>query len=142
MAEAQTGDTVKVHYKGMLEDGQVFDDSHNREPLEFTIGEGQVIPGFEDAVKGMSPGETETEEIPSDQAYGARREDLVAAIDRSALPDGMDPDVGQRLQMEQEGGQTLNVVVVDQDESSITVDANHPLAGKDLTFELELVEIE
>lgn len=142
MAEAQSGDTVKVHYKGTLEDGEVFDESRGREPLEFTIGEGQVIPGFEDAVEGMAPGETCEETIKSEDAYGEKRDDLVAKIDRGELPEDMDPEVGQHLQMQQEGGQTLNVVVVDQDDSSITVDANHPLAGHDLNFEIELMDID
>lgn len=141
MAEAQSGDTVKVHYKGTLENGEVFDESRDREPLEFTIGEEQVIPGFEDAVEGMSPGETCEKTIKSENAYGEKRDDLVADVEREELPDDMDPDVGQHLQMQQQGGQTLNVVVVDQDDSSITVDANHPLAGHDLTFEIELMEI-
>lgn len=141
MPEAEQGDTVKVHYKGTLQDGEVFDDSNDREPLEFTLGEGQVIPGFEDAVEGMSPGETQEVTIPAGEAYGAHRDDLIADIDRGNLPDDMDPQVGQHLQMEQQNGQTLNVVVTDQDDSTITVDANHPLAGEELTFDIELVDI-
>ncbi len=141
MAEAQSGDTVKVHYKGTMEDGEVFDESRGREPLEFTIGEGEVIPGFEEAVEGMSPGDTCEETIKCADAYGEKRDDLVAEIDRGELPEDMDPNVGQHLQMQQQGGQTLNVVVVDQDDASITVDANHPLAGHDLTFEIELMDI-
>ncbi len=143
MAEAQEGDKVKVHYKGMLEDGKVFDESRSgdRDPLEFTIGEGKIIPGFEEAVKGMSPGETSREKISCQEAYGQRREDLVVNLDRSELPDDLDPEPGQQLQMKQKDGRQLNVIVTDTDDSTVTVDANHPLADHDLEFDIELVGI-
>jgi len=141
MTQAKEGDTVKVHYKGILSNGDVFDDSHGRAPLEFTLGEGQIIPGFDNAVKGLTPGDTCTEKIPCDEAYGEIRDDLVASVERSNLPDEIDPEVGQRLQMQQQNGQRLNVVITEVDEESITVDANHPLSGEDLTFEIELIDI-
>lgn len=141
MAEqAQTGDTVRVHYTGRLDDGSVFDSSRDREPLEFTLGEGQVIAGFDSAVTGMSPGQTETVTIPADEAYGEKREDLVFAVPREQLPPEITPEVGMQLQMQQ--GQQVAVVTITRVEpSQVTIDANHPLAGKDLTFDLELVEI-
>lgn len=142
MAEAQQGDTVKVHYKGTLEDGSVFDDSHDREPLEFTIGGGEIIPGFEEAVVGMEPGDTKTTEISSENAYGPHREDLVASVSRNELPEDLDPEVGQRLQIQQENGQSMVVEVTETGESDVTLDGNHPLAGEDLTFKIELVDIE
>ena len=142
MTQAKTGDTVKVHYKGMLEDGQIFTDSRERDPLEFTIGEQKVIPGFENAVEGMTEGQKCTEEIPAEQAFGQRRAELVAAINRDELPDDIDPEVGQQLKMQQEDGQSLTVTVTNKDETTITLDGNHPLAGQDLTFEIELLEIQ
>lgn len=141
MAEAQEGDAVKVHYKGTLTDGTVFDDSHDRGPLEFTIGEGEIIPGFEKAVTGMSPGETRSAEIPADEAYGQEREELVATIDRSEFPDDVEPEVGQRLEIRQEEGPPLVVTVTEVAESEVTLNGNHPLAGEDLNFEIELLEI-
>jgi peptidylprolyl isomerase len=141
MAEAQEGDAVKVHYKGTLTDGTVFDDSHDRGPLEFTIGEGEIIPGFEKAVTGMSPGETRSAEIPADEAYGEEREELVATIDRSEFPDDVEPEVGQRLEIRQEEGPPLVVTVTEVAESEVTLNGNHPLAGEDLNFEIELLEI-
>lgn len=140
MAQAQNGDTVLVHYTGKLDDGTVFDSSQGREPLEFTLGSGQVIPGFDDAVSGMEPGSSREITIPADQAYGARRDELLLQVDRSQFPDGADPQVGQQFQMSQ-GGQTVVVNVTDVEADHVTLDANHPLAGQDLTFELELVEV-
>ena len=141
-AQAKDGDTVKVHYTGKLEDGTVFDTSIERDPLQFTIGEGQLIPGFEQAVVGMSPGESKTVEIPADEAYGPYREEMVLVVDRDQLPPDLQPEVGQQLQMRQEDGQIILVTVIDVSESSVTLDANHPLAGQDLTFDIQLVEIE
>lgn len=149
MAQAKAGDTVKVHYTGRLEDGSVFDSSecHDDEcgcetgPLEFIIGEGQVIPGFEQAVTGMSIGESKTVTIPVAEAYGDRQDELVAQVPRSDLPPGMDPEVGQQLEVTQEDGSSFPVLVIDVAADSITLDANHPLAGKDLTFDLKLVAI-
>lgn len=140
MAQAQNGDTVRVHYTGKLDDGTVFDSSQGREPLEFTLGSGQVIAGFDDAVSGMEPGTAREITIPADKAYGARRDELLLRVDRSQFPDGSDPQVGQQFQMSQ-GGQTVVVNVTDVEADHVTLDANHPLAGRDLTFELELVDV-
>lgn len=141
MAEAKSGDTVSIHYTGRLEDGTVFDTSEDRDPLEFTLGEGNVIPGFEEAVEGMEEGQSKTASIPSDQAYGQRRDDLVLSVAKEQLPPDLDPEVGQRLQMQAGDGQTFQVVISEVEEESVEVDANHPLAGEDLTFDIELVEI-
>jgi peptidylprolyl isomerase len=140
MTQARTGDTVRVHYRGTLDDESVFDSSAGREPLEFTLGEGRVIPGFEEAVLGMAVGEEKTVTIPAEQAYGAHRAEMVATLSRDVLPEGMEPQVGQQLQLNQEG-QTFVVSVTEVSGESVTLDANHPLAGQDLTFALELVEI-
>jgi peptidylprolyl isomerase len=140
MAEARQGDTVKVHYTGKLADGTVFDTSQGREPLQFTIGEHQVIAGFEEAVVGMSEGQEKTAEIPIDQAYGQRDERLVTAVGRDRMP----PDVSlnDRLQVRRPDGKAFVVMVTGLSEQSATLDANHPLAGKDLTFDIELVGID
>lgn len=140
MAEANRGDTVRVHYTGTLEDGQVFDSSQGRDPLEFQLGAGQVIPGFEEAIAGMEPGEEKQVTIPSDDAYGPRREDLVMAVGREQFPEDVTPEVGQQLQMKK-GERTFVVSVQDVAEDRVVLDANHPLAGRDLNFELELVAI-
>ena len=141
MAQAKQGDTVKVHYTGKLEDGTVFDTSADREPIEFTLGDGQIIPGFENAVLGMEVGEKKTATVPSDEAYGPHREDMMLRVSRDQFPPDLKPEVGQQLQMTQSNGQTLIVQVVEVDEESVLLDANHPLAGKDLVFDIELVEI-
>ncbi|NBB74758.1 MAG: peptidylprolyl isomerase [Bacteroidetes bacterium] len=141
MAKAKEGDTVQVHYTGKLKDGTVFDTSEEREPLSFTIGEERVIPGFEKAVVGMEPGDTKTEELPPAQAYGEHREDMVMELERDQLPDNLEPKVGQQLQLRMQNGQEVPVVITELGEESVTIDANHPLAGKDLVFEIELVEI-
>ena len=138
---AKVGDTVAVHYTGTLADGSVFDSSIGREPLQFTLGEGQMIPGFEQAVIGMALGETKTVTIPADQAYGPYYEERVFVIPRDQLPPGMEPEVGQKLPMQDATGQILIVTVKEVSATSITLDANHELAGKDLTFEIQLVEI-
>jgi len=138
---AKTGDTVKVYYTGTLEDGTMFDTSREREPLEFTLGQGQLIPGFEQAVIGMKVGESKTVTIPADQAYGLYNNELISVIQRDQLPDDLDPAIGQRLQAQQPNGQTIEITVIDVSDTAITVDANHPLAGKDLTFAIELIEI-
>ncbi len=140
-AIASDGNTVKVHYTGTLADGTTFDTSVGREPLEFTLGAGQMIPGFEAGVRGMQVGQSKTVTIPAGEAYGPHRDDLVLVIQRDQLPAGLDPEVGQQLPMQQASGRTTVVTVTDVAEETITVDANHPLAGKELTFELELVEI-
>lgn len=141
MPQAKKSDTVKVHYTGKLDDGTIFDSSAEGDPLEFTIGEGQVIPGFEDAVVGMEARESKTVKIPSDQAYGPHHEDMVVKIDRDRFPDNLDPHVGQQLQIPQPDGRRIFVTVTEINESNVTLDANHPLAGKDLTFDIKLVEI-
>jgi peptidylprolyl isomerase len=141
MTQAKHGDTVKVHYTGKLPDGTIFDTSRNRQPLQFTIGKGQVICGFEQAVAGMNTGESRTTTIPVDQAYGPRRTDRIVTMERSQLPPGLDPRVGQRLELTQTDDQTMLVTVMAVTDTNITLDANHPLAGKELTFDLELVGI-
>jgi peptidylprolyl isomerase len=141
MPQAKDGDTVKVHYTGRLEDGTVFDSSTDREPLQFSIGEGRIIPGFEQGVMGMEPGETKIVHIPADNAYGALRKELVLVVDKSKIPDHLKPEVGQQLQLNQPDGRTVAVRVTQMSGSKVTLDANHPLAGKDLTFDIELVEI-
>jgi peptidylprolyl isomerase len=141
MAQAKKGDTVRVHYTGKLEDGTVFDTSLNRHPLQFTIGNGQVIAGFEQAVAGMNTGESKTAVIPVELGYGQRRDDMIVTVKRDQLPPDLTAKVGQRLEITQADDQVLLVTVTGITESSITLDANHPLAGKVLTFDLELVGI-
>jgi FKBP-type peptidyl-prolyl cis-trans isomerase 2 len=141
MAQAKEGDTVKVHYTGKLGDGTVFDSSVEREPLEFTLGRDQVIEGFEKAVVGMEVDESKTVHIPCDQAYGSYREDMIVGVDRGQFPPHIKPEVGQELQVQREGGQVFLVKVLAVTEAEVTLDGNHPLAGEDLTFDLQLVEI-
>ncbi|OKH24530.1 peptidylprolyl isomerase [Hydrococcus rivularis NIES-593] len=141
MAQAQPGDTVKVHYTGKLEDGTIFDSSADRDPLQFSIGEGRVIPGFEQAAIGMSPGDSKTVTIPAEQAYGSHRPELVMVVERQRMPADLSVEVGQQLEIRQSNGQVIPVIVTDVSESKVTLDANHPLAGQDLTFEIELVEV-
>ncbi len=141
MAQAKQGDEVKVNYTGRLDDGTVFDSSEGREPLAFTVGGGQVIPGFEAAVDGMVVGDSKTITIPCAEAYGPYREDMVLTVPREQLPEGLNPEVGQQLQMGQSQENMLIVSVTGVSDESITLDANHPLAGKDLTFDVELVAI-
>jgi peptidylprolyl isomerase len=141
MVQAKPGDTVKIHYTGRLDDGTVFDSSADRDPLEFTLSGGQVIPGFDQAVVGMAPGETKTEKIPMDQAYGPYRAEMVVEVSRQQMPPDLEPEVGQQLQVQQPDGQILPVFVTEVTESKVTLDANHPLAGEDLTFDIQLVEI-
>jgi peptidylprolyl isomerase len=141
MAQAKKGDSVKIHYTGRLDDGTVFDSSREREPLEFTLGAGMVIPGFDDAITGMKVGEEKSTSIPVDEAYGPRRDDLLISVPTERLPDDMEPQVGQQLQMQTGDGQTFVAAVTRVGEDEVVLDANHPLAGKDLTFDIELVEI-
>jgi len=141
MVKAKEGDTVQVHYTGKLGDGTVFDSSEGRGPLEFTIGQGHVIAGFQDAVVGMDPGENKTVHIAADQAYGEHHENLVLSVSRAKLPEDVDLETGDRLQVRRKDGKTIKVIVTDISESSITLDGNHPLAGKELVFDIELVEI-
>jgi FKBP-type peptidyl-prolyl cis-trans isomerase 2 len=139
--KAKTGDTVKVHYTGKLTDATIFDTSNNHEPLQFTIGQGQIIPDFEQAVVGMKAGESKTIQIPSDKAYGPHHDEMVMVVDRSEFPADMEPKVDQMFQVRQSDGQVFAVTVVAVNESKITLDGNHPLAGKDLTFDIQLTEI-
>ena len=141
MAQAKHGDTVKVHYTGKLEDGTVFDTSINRDPLQFTIGEGQIIPGFEQAVVGMNPGESKTTKVPADKAYGSHHKEKVLLARRNQFPVDLKPEVGQKLQIRRTDGQTTVVTVTAVSGSSVTLDANHPLAGKDLTFDIQLIQL-
>lgn len=141
MTQAKSGDTVRIHYTGTLDDGTQFDSSAGREPLEFSLGGGQVIPGFDSAVDGMNVGDNKTVTIPPEQAYGQRHEQLVQQVSRDALPDDMKPAVGMQLQSQSPDGHIMNLVVTEVADDSITVDANHPLSGQALTFDIELVEI-
>lgn len=141
MAQAKSGDTVTVHYTGTLEDGTAFDSSEGGEPLEFAIGSGNVIPGFEQAVLGMNPGDSKTVTIPTDDAYGPYFEDRVLVVERQQIPSDMPIDIGAQLQIQQEGGMVVPVIITDITENEVTLDANHPLAGEDLTFKITLVEI-
>jgi peptidylprolyl isomerase len=138
---AKTGDTVRVHYTGRLDDGNVFDSSEQREPLELTLGEARVIPGFQQAVVGMAPGTTKTAEIPSSKAYGDRQEEMVVNFDRQQIPPTIAPEPGQQVQLQTEQGEPIAATIVKVTDESVTVDANHPLAGQDLTFDIRLVEI-
>lgn len=141
MAQAQIGSTVQVHYTGKLQDGTVFDSSMDRTPLEFTLGQGQVIPGFENAVVGMEQGAEKTAIIPADEAYGQRRDDMLLTVERAQFPQEIEPEVGQQLQVRQGDGQAIPVRVAEVSDNMVTLDANHPLAGEDLVFEIQLVSI-
>jgi peptidylprolyl isomerase len=141
MVQAQIGDTVKINFTGKLEDGSVFGSTTNQEPLEFKLGEGQILPGVEKGIEGMNVGESKTIKVPPEQAYGQHRKELVEEVGRDQFPKDIEPQVGQRFNVPQSNGQTAVVRVVNVSESKVTLDANHPLAGKDLTFELELLDI-
>jgi peptidylprolyl isomerase len=141
LSQGKDGDAVKVHYTGTLKDGTVFDTSAEREPLEFTLGQGQLIPGFEKAVQGLAEGDSTEVDIPSEEAYGESREDLVISVPKDQLPDDVEPQVGMQLQVNQQDGQPIPVRITEVGEENLTLDANHPLAGQDLKFEIELVEI-
>ena len=141
MAQAKHGDTVKVHYTGKLDDGTVFDTSNNREPLQFTIGDGQLIPGFEHTVVGMNMGESRTINIQAENAYGLHHKEMVGVVDRDQFPPDLEVKVGQQFKTDNEDGRTIIVTVTNVSESNVTLDANHPLAGKGLTFDIQLVAI-
>jgi peptidylprolyl isomerase len=141
MTQIKNGDVVRIHYTGRLSDGTEFDSSAGREPLEFKFGAGQVIPGLERNIPQMEVGEKQTVTVPADEAYGQHDDSRVQAIPRTAIPEGVAVDVGTRLQANTPDGQPVNLTVVDLDDSSVTVDANHPLAGRDLVFDIELVEV-
>ena len=141
MSAVKKGDTIKVHYHGTLTDGTIFDSSLQREPLEFEVGGGMVIPGFDNGVLGMAVGEKRTINIPADEAYGQKQEEMIMEFPRDRFPEDMTPEIGMQLMMSSQTGQQFPVVVADVREDVVVLDANHPLAGKDLTFDLELVEI-
>jgi FKBP-type peptidyl-prolyl cis-trans isomerase 2 len=141
MSKVKSGDTVKVHYTGKFSDGEVFDTSEGKEPLEFTVGSGQVIEGFDNGVIDLQPGDKTTIEIQADKAYGPVREDLIQQVEKKHFPENVSLEQGQFLELRQPDGGKLIVKIVDVNDENVTLDANHPLAGKDLTFEVELVEI-
>ncbi len=139
--EARAGDTVQVHYTGTLDSGEVFDSSEGREPLEFTVGAGQVIPGFDKAVEGMQVGESREVRIPAEEAYGEYHDELVFALPRSQVPPDLTVQPGQMLQVQDPQGQLFTVVVRDVTEDALVLDGNHPLAGQALNFQVKLVNI-
>jgi peptidylprolyl isomerase len=142
MAQAKTGDKVKVHYHGKLTSGETFDSSEGRAPLEFEVGSGMVIKGFDDGVAGMSPGEKKTINIPVDQAYGPKNPEMIIEMPKDKFPNDMALEVGMPLAMSDGSGQQFQVVIAEIKDDAVLLDANHPLAGQDLVFDIELVEIE
>jgi peptidylprolyl isomerase len=141
MPQAKQGDVVHVHYRGTLDDGTVFDSSEGSEPISFTVGSGEVIPGFEQAIEGMAAGEKKTQKIEAESAYGERRDELVFTVAREQIPPETEIEVGDMLRVGFPDGSSAAVHVAAMDEATVTLDANHPLAGKALTFDLELVKI-
>ena len=141
MAQVKSGDKIKVHYHGKLTSGETFDSSEGREPLEFEVGSGMVIPGFDNGVTGMTVGEKKTVNIPFDEAYGPRNSEMVIEMPKDRFPKDMDIEIGMPLGMSDQEGQQFQVTIVEIKEEVVMLDANHPLAGQDLIFDLELVEI-
>ncbi len=141
MSQAKDGDTVRVHYTGRLTDGSQFDSSVGAKPLEFTIGAGMIIPGLEKEIVGMAVGDSSTVTVPADEAYGPHRPEAVQEVPRQNIPPEIDLAVGGQLQATNQSGQMMTVTIVAVDDDNVTLDANHPLAGKDLVFDVELVEI-
>jgi peptidylprolyl isomerase len=141
MSQAKPGDIVKIHYTGTLDDGTQFDSSSGREPLEFELGSGKVIPGFEKAVEGMAVGENKSVNIPPEEAYGPRHDQMIQDVPRNALPDDLEPVEGMALQAQGQDGRVINLTVTAVQDESITVDGNHPLAGQALNFEIQLIDI-
>lgn len=141
MSQVKENDTVKVHYTGKLADGQVFDSSEGKEPIEFTLGQGQLIPGFEKGLIDMKINEKKTISIPKEEAYGEPRAELVQEVEKNQLPEEIKPEVGMGLVSKTPDGKEMNLVVAEVKDETIVVDGNHPLAGKDLIFDLEVVEI-
>ncbi len=142
MAQAKAGDTVRVHYEGQLSDGTIFDSSLEREPIEFILGQDTVIPGFEQAVIGMEVGESKDISIPPEEGFGDYSEDLVVNIEKTILPPDINPELGMQLEVSSEEEETLRVfTIADIAEDSITLDGNHPLAGAEIAFKIELLEI-
>lgn len=141
MAQVQDGDTVKVHYTGRLSDGTVFDSSLERDPLQFKLGAGQVIPGFEQAVLGLAPAEKVTTQIPAAEAYGEHMPERIVSVNRDELPPDYTPEVGHQLQSQQGDGRSIMAVINEVTDTAVKLDMNHPLAGKNLIFDIELVQI-
>ena len=141
MNKVKNGDRVKIHYTGTLKDGEIFDTSRERQPLEFIIGNREMMPGLETRVIGMEAGEKKSIEVPPEEAFGPRQEELVVEVKKSNLPDHIEPCLGQKLQMQDANGNHIELAITEIKEESITLDANHPLAGHTLFFDLELVEI-
>lgn len=142
MAEVKAGDTVHLHYTGTLLDGTTFDSSEGRAPLQFEVGSGQIIPGLDVAIPGMAVGEKKVVKIGADDAYGQVNPEMRQAVPREGIPADIPLEVGTQLQMQTPDGQAMPVTVVEVDEATVTLDANHPLAGKDLQFDIELVKID
>ncbi|MFN4101460.1 MAG: peptidylprolyl isomerase [Pararhodobacter sp.] len=141
MTQAKAGDTVHFHYTGSLKDGTVFDSSNGRDPLTFTLGSGQIIPGLERALDGMAVGEQKTVVVPAADAYGDRVDSARQAVPRAQFPGDIPTDPGTRLQMQSPEGQVIPVMVVEATDEHVVLDANHPLAGEDLTFAVEVVAV-
>ncbi|GGY36250.1 FKBP-type peptidyl-prolyl cis-trans isomerase [Parvularcula lutaonensis] len=141
MSQAKNGDTVSINYTGKLADGTLFDSSEGREPLQFQLGAHQIIPGLERAIDGMSVGEKKTVTISPEDAYGERDESRMQAVPRAQLPADLPTEPGTQLAMQTQDGQTLPVTVAESNEETVVLDANHPLAGRELTFDVELVDI-
>ena len=141
MSQVKSGDNVRLHYTGTLSNGEVFDSSEGRDPLAFTVGSGQIIPGLDQAIPGMEVGDRKVVEVPADEAYGQPHPDARQVVSRADIPDHIPLETGTQLQMQAPDGQALPVMVVELTDDEVTLDANHPLAGKDLTFAIELVSI-
>ena len=141
MQQAQNGDKVKVHYHGKLRSGEIFDSSQGRDPLEFELGSGQVIKGFDEGIKGMQVGDKKTIEIAVVDAYGEKQQEMIIEFPKDQFPPDMNPEAGMQLMMSNGSGQQFPVTIVEVKEESVVLDANHPLAGQELIFDLELVEI-
>ncbi len=141
MTQAKPGDKLRLHYTGTLDDGTVFDTSAGSEPLEFTLGAGEIIPGLDEGVTGMSVGETRSVRVEAADAYGEHDPDRVQAVPLSQVPDDIPTEIGTQLQVQTSSGQVMNVTVAGKTDSDLLLDTNHPLAGKALTFDVELVEI-
>ncbi len=142
MTAVAEGTKVKVHYTGTFDDGEVFDSSRQADPLAFEVGAGEVIPGFEQAVVGMQVGDNKKIRLEEDEAYGPYNEEMIINADPSQFDEGLDPQVGQQFQTQTQDGTPLLLTVIDKDEEKIKLDANHPMAGKALNFDLEIVEVE
>jgi FKBP-type peptidyl-prolyl cis-trans isomerase 2 len=141
MSEAKAGDTVRIHYTGTLNDGSEFDSSAGRDPLEFTVGGGQIIPGLDREIVGMKVGDRKTVNVPCDEAYGQHNPEAMQEVPRASLPAEIEPEVGKRLQAVTQDGRQITVAIAAVTDDIVTMDANHPLAGQDLIFDVELVEI-